>query len=66
MTSLPRQSSALPPLYRPPHPNAHWQLGAIARTAGIDRSGCPFGYGGSRWEWEAGWDYENREIEAGR
>jgi hypothetical protein len=58
--------SDLPPLYKPPTPCTSWQLGAIARSAKIPRVNCPFGYGGNRWEWEAGWDYEDREIEAGR
>jgi ribosome modulation factor len=60
------QSDTRAPLHRPEEPNEHWQLGAIARAAGISRGQCPFRYPGSRWEWEAGWDYEDREIEAGR
>jgi hypothetical protein len=66
MPSRVSESSTLPPLYRPPNPNEHWQLGAIARCAEVPRNDCPFTYGGSRWEWEAGWDWENREIESGR
>jgi ribosome modulation factor len=60
------QSNTLPPLYKPERPNKHWQLGAVARAAGVSRDSNPFSYPGTRWEWEAGWDYENREIEAGR
>jgi hypothetical protein len=43
-----------------------WQLGAIARGASVARTENPYTYPGSRWEWDAGWDYEDREIEAGR
>jgi hypothetical protein len=64
--TLREKSDTLPPLYRPPTPNLHWQLGAIARCAHVARTDCPFEYSGSRWEWEAGWDWEDREIEAGR
>jgi ribosome modulation factor len=58
--------SVLPPLYRPAKPNPAWELGAVARAAKVSRDDCPYTYPGSRWEWQAGWDWEDREIEAGR
>jgi hypothetical protein len=60
------QSNTLAPLYRPPNPCESWQLGAVARRANVERSGNPYTYPGKRWEWEAGWDYEDREIASGR
>lgn len=51
-------------LYRPAEPNRHWQLGAIARMAQMPRTSCPLTYPGFRWEWEAGWDYEDQRIGA--
>lgn len=49
-------------LYKPPNPNPAWELGAIARAAKVSRSNCPYTYPGKRWEWEAGWDWEDHEI----
>lgn len=53
--------------YRPPTPNEHWRAGEQARKDGIARGDCPLSYRGSRWEWEAGWDYcDERLRERGR
>lgn len=62
----PSRNSATP--HRPSVPNAHWLEGETARRAGRPRTAVPHDYPGSRWEWEAGWDYadtmfcENRGI----
>lgn len=42
--------------HRPKTPNAHWLTGEAARIANKPRI-APYARLGSRWEWEAGWDY---------
>lgn len=48
--------------YRPPMPNDHWLAGESARVERLARTDCPLSYPGSRWEWEAGWDYADAAI----
>lgn len=51
--------------YRPITPNEHWQAGAAAHRGGVERDCCTLTYPGSRWAWEAGWDYAYwREVYA--
>jgi hypothetical protein len=56
----PGQSDRAP--YRPVAPNEHWLAGASARRCGAALSDCDLSYCGSRWEWEAGWEWSDYEI----
>lgn len=56
-----RGSSETAP-YRPSCPNAHWLAGKEAFEAGRSRDSHGIPYSGSRWEFEAGWDYAQWEA----
>lgn len=39
-----------------------WRTGASARRDDAALSDCPYTQRGKRWEWEAGWEYQDATL----